>query len=631
MPYLPDVSQHPIYEPNGTIKIYHDVPLDSSYTHTFNSSTGSLASALESGQSSYLKYTLAPQGLSGGQSYSRLTEGSVRVEIFKGDLISCNYMQITNGINGENFPYWCFITDVEYVNNTTSDIFFEIDYLQTFWHRFTIPANFIEREHCLVSQDVIGKNMVAEQLETGELICHDKEVYNFTPRDLLICYSPNWSDGDSLPQFVAWDSANSKYDVVTYLDNAQVEEQFAPQIRTGIIGAQAYLRISGAGLTTKEMMGRLMSATIAIAKGGCKTISVQFVAGEITDSMWGNSASTFNKWVSLQTNFKSVDGSETFVPHNAKTLQYPFCQILVTNNNGSTETYHPELFNSASNQVNFGGKMYINPNAYAYIFPYNYRGLGEDVENGIGLDYFPQIPFSEDSYAQWWAQNKESFTMGIASQVLGTAFMVTGGASAGAISGGISDEIGASALQGMANARMAGDAKSAGRFKSLAFQAFEQENAGGTRSEGMGRMKRMALGYGAQNIAKSLSQIQTARNAPDSLTMSNGNGNLQTIQGRCGFAFYKMGLTIEMAKTIDMYFDMFGYATHKVKVPNFTTAKTARPAYDYIKMQNCFILAQTGDRGLPEVAQNAIQAIFNNGITVWRTLSQIGNYNVNNR
>lgn len=628
MAYAPDVSAHTTLAPNGAIYVYEDVPFDSDYTHSLNRAVQGNAD-LQTVINGYLKHTLT------AQSYSRLTENSVRIQRSKEELKHCNYLAITNGAYyvagatnaltaNENMVFYAFITEVEYVNNITSDVYFEIDYLQTYWHCFTIPANFIEREHCLVANDVLGFNMLKENLETGELICHDKQDYNFTPRDLIICYSPNWSDGDSLPQFVAWDSAESKYDVVTYLDNAQVEEQFAPQIKTGIIGAQAYLRINGGALTTKEMMGRLMSATIAIAKGGCKTISVQFVAGEIVDSMWGNSASTFNKWIDLQTDFKSLDGSETFTPKNAKTLQFPFCQILMTNNNGSTETYHPELFRSANNQVNFGGKMYINPNAYAYMYPFNYRGLGEDKENGVGLDYFPQIPFSEDSYAQWWAKSKDSFLLGIGAQVASTAIMASGAGgmvkTASEISSmtanidnvgnkGFSSEIGVSSAS-----------LSQHRDISMNKSIQSESKSGGRRG--------MSLGFGVLGIARSLAQMSEARNAPDSLTMSNGNGNLQVIQGRCGFSFYKMSVTIEMAKIIDKYFDMFGYATNKVKVPNFLA--NPRSIWDYVKMDNCFIKAQTGQRGLPENAQKAIQAIFNNGITLWGNVAQVGNYNLDN-
>lgn len=620
MAYLPDVSQHPVYEPNGTIKIYHDVPLDSSYTHTFNSSTGSLASALEpSGSVGYKKYELS------AQSYSRLTEGSVRVQLFKGDLISCNYMQITNGINGEGFPYWCFITDVEYVNNTTSDIFFEIDYLQTFWHRFTIPANFIEREHCLVSEDVVGKNLYPESLELGEYLVNNyyhKNYYDKNTAYFVILYIPNLNTTSNA--YVYYDSATN-----TCQRGIAHADQFKPGIRCGFGDVPACLSfpVANGNECFNQAIAKLVDANANI-------LSAYVVSGEMYDDNFNQT--TFNNHtitISETQTFKRTDGTTYSDVRNKKLLNYPFKSLVVSNNNGQTCDLKWELFSGRENGVvvaTFYNTNAMIPNPVATVAPKFYRQTGIDYDNTVVITDFPQMNWSEDSYSRWWAQNQSNLGLSLTSTAISTGFMILG-KGAGVATGGIGAEIGASALQGMVNARLAGDPKSAGRFKSLASQAFEQESAGGSRSEGFGRMKRMALGYGAQNIAKTLGQIQVARDTPDTAKIQTNMANLNGLQGRMGFTFYDMGISGEMAEIIDKYFDMFGYATNKVKIPNFTTIQTARPNWDYIKMQNCLILAQTGDRGLPEVAQNAIQEIFNNGITVWRNLSQIGNYNITNR
>ena len=230
MPYQPSVSAHIIVEPNAIIYLYADVPFDSDYTHTLNrnaegnSNLLSVIGTTPSAQSSgYCMHRLT------AQSYSRLTENSVDIAIGKDALVHCNYMAIQNGSgfpvnsdpNGasavssiDNKIYYCFITDVEYVNNRVSRVFFEIDYLQTYWFNFTVPANFIEREHCAVSEDTINNNLINEQLDTGELVCWGLETYRQTPRDLVVCYSPNYSDGSSLPNFVAWNSGDQKFEVV---------------------------------------------------------------------------------------------------------------------------------------------------------------------------------------------------------------------------------------------------------------------------------------------------------------------------------------------------------------------------------------------------------------------------------
>lgn len=612
MPYLPDVSQHPIYEPNGTIKIYHDVPLDSSYTHTFNSSIGDLASAI----SEYSKYTLT------AQSYSRLTEGSVRVQLFKGDLISCNYMQITNGINGENFPYWCFITDVEYVNNTTSDIFFEIDYLQTFWHRFTIPANFIEREHCLVSEDRVGANLIPEGLDLGDYIINNYKHNNDyeTGKHIVILYVPNLPAGSGAQPYLLPDGS------VTGVEPADF---YHCNDRNGFGKAPALVVLNDS-TNLNVAIGNLIDNNNSI-------VAIYQIGNEMyTDNFVSNGYSGHSNYFDEGTTFKKTDGTLYSDVRNKKLFNYPYRQLIVSNNNGQNAEFKWELFDNSyqgNRRALFMRGNVMLPTPVSFVYPEYYRGKVADYENRVVIDDFPQVNWSEDSFSKWWAQNKANLGLSLATTALSTGFMIMGGGlGAGATGGGgIAEDFGTSALQGMVNARLAGDPKSAGRFKSLATQAFENEVAGNSKNMGMGRMGRMALGYGAQSIAKTLGQVQIAKVTPDNANIQKNNALANVLVGNFGFTFYDMGISGEMAEIIDKYFDMFGYATHKVKVPNFTTAQTARPAYDYIKMQNCFILAQTGDRGLPEVAQNAIQAIFNNGITIWRTLSQIGNYNVNNR
>ena len=106
---------------------------------------------------------------------------------------------------------------------------------------------------------------------------------------------------------------------------------------------------------------------------------------------------------------------------------------------------------------------------------------------------------------------------------------------------------------------------------------------------------------------------------------------LALLENRMGFVFYEVGISGYMAKIIDDYFELYGYACHQEKVPNFKAQATRRPIWNYCKMQNAQIEAQTGTRrGLPQEAQKAIEDIFNNGITLWSDIAKVGNYNLDN-
>ena len=638
MSYNPSTNQydyndgsHPIYAPNGTIKIYHDVPLDSSYTHTYNSSIGDLASALEpSGSTGYRKYTLT------AQSYSRLTQNSVRVQLFKGDLISCNYMQITNGINGENFPYFCFITNVEYVNNATSDIFFEIDYLQTFWDRFTIPANFIEREHCLVSEDTVRNNLVPESVANGDMIVQKTDHYTYPlfnsyiqsqqiPWHIVIAYVPNW-DGSST-KYVKWETAIP----TTVQQRIAPTEQTLPQKRNGFLSPVCFISQAVVASDIVSMIGNIQRVVNELTDDNAQIIDMFMIPSEVhSDNFNADGIVSVHPFsVSRPTAFKYMSKAGSYTPHNMKLFHSPYSKIVVSNNNGGNTEYNWEKFTSGETNASFGILSAMNPNPVLHIYPAQYRNINADFESGLTFEDFPKVSWNEDSFSKWWAQNKTNFGLSLATGAISTGLMIATGGASGLARAGQLAETGGEAMRLMATENMSGGKDASGLgFKDIAKKAFQQADI--ARKNALGRMGFNA-GMGAQRIAQTLGQLPHAQATPDSAKIQSNIPVVNGLQNRIGFVAYSMGVSGEMAEIIDKYFDMFGYQTNKVKTPNFMSSTTARPIFDYVKMQHCFIKAQTGDRGLPEIAQDTIQEIFNNGITIWRDLADVGNYNLTNR
>ena len=72
---------------------------------------------------------------------------------------------------------------------------------------------------------------------------------------------------------------------------------------------------------------------------------------------------------------------------------------------------------------------------------------------------------------------------------------------------------------------------------------------------------------------------------------------------------------------IDDYFDLLGYSTCRVKVPN----TNHRQNWWYTKTIDCNI---TGT--VPNDYMNKIKQAYNNGITFWRNPSNFLNYSVSN-
>ena len=82
-----------------------------------------------------------------------------------------------------------------------------------------------------------------------------------------------------------------------------------------------------------------------------------------------------------------------------------------------------------------------------------------------------------------------------------------------------------------------------------------------------------------------------------------------------------MSITAQFARTLDDFFDMYGYATHRVKTPNVNH----RQNWWYTKTVNANI---TGN--VPNDEMNKIKEAYNNGLTFWKNPSNFLNYSVSN-
>ena len=122
-------------QPQTNIKLLHNVPLDTTYDHTIYFESASAQTSYFSG---LVKYNLT------NYSYQRVKKGVARVGVKSDNLYDCNYMMFQNSAFGTKW-FYAFITSVEYVNNETSDVFFEMDVMQTWFFDFELEHCFVER------------------------------------------------------------------------------------------------------------------------------------------------------------------------------------------------------------------------------------------------------------------------------------------------------------------------------------------------------------------------------------------------------------------------------------------------------------------------------------------------------
>lgn len=256
-----------------------------------------------------------------------------------------------------------------------------------------------------------------------------------------------------------------------------------------------------------------------------------------------------------------------YTPRNKKLYTYPYNFLLISNNTGQTAEIRWEDFNDTPTFV-IRGVFVSTPAAFCY--PLHYRGMTNAYDDGLVISNFPQCAWSGDTFKAWWAQNKSSFVTSGISSVLGD----------------VAKGVGAAGLSG-------------------------------NPLIGLG----VAAGSIVQDVNADIAQVTDIKRTPNQTHGQTQTDSLNAAIGRVQFNFYSMSIKAEFAQSIDDYFDRYGYATKKNKVPN----RNVRPHWTFTKTIGCTI---TGS--LPSDDAVKICNIYNNGITFWKDATEVGNYNLDN-
>lgn len=505
-------------QPDTTVVLLKECPLDNTYEHTifFSSKTA---------QYNYFyglrKYTLT------NQSYTRVNRGYIRVQRKSDDLYDCNYMMFQNTAYGNKW-FYAFITSVEFINNVTCEVRFEIDEMQTWHFDYTLKECFVEREHS--ATDVIGENLIPEGLEQGDYVANgppaSMECADFNPTIIMAC---TFNDDDDLTPATG-EELNSVYSGLKY------------NVFTSAAHANTFIQRATEKNKLDGIVAMFMSPFYNFDPSG--------------------SPLTF-KVYQVQKSYGTLDG---YRPRNKKLYTAPYNVLHVMNDVTSTD-YKYELF--SDNTCNFIVSGCVAPSVTQVLYPSDYAGIDgvATPEYRMSITDYPQCAWTSDVYAAWLAQNTGSLAAKGASAVLSVG-------------------------TGVAAAAMTGNPMAA---------------VGGVTS---------AL----NSVFSTVGQMYDLSTKPP---QANGTQSSMIDFAMDAKKFWYVPLCVkrEFAEIIDNFFDMFGYATHKVKIPN----RNVRPHWTFVKTRTCIIVG-----GVPSDSTKKICSIYNNGITFWKNGNEVGNYSLNN-
>ena len=591
------------------IYILKGVPLDKDYNNT-------LYFANETDQwntfYSFLKYHPARY------SYQRENKNVLKVEILNDNLYDCNYIMFQNS-NYSNKWFYAFIDRTEYINETTSAIYYTIDEMQTWYFDYDMGMCMVDREH--TETDEIGDNVVAENFKTNEYVVNDFNNTNFNILlgAVMLKARPHsfFTDTGRSPNEpnLMFPLAEMQVNQSTYTQNFTgsvflytgffLNYQDYQQIASTI--SQYYLNLpfyyDASTLQPSISLSNFYSLPIFINK---------IVTGQIKDNVTGyifteddiigiytypiqlanihyrdDNAGSYPEGTAISDpiiinipqmfRYKKAKNLAAYIPKNNKLFTFPYVKIEASANNGSKKEFAFENF--APNYI--GHFYWRGTNIYTgavTFYPFDYNNEYENYQDiGLTIDEFPNCIYNGNAFTRYWERNKE--------RVMLSMFLT----SMSVIPAAIATSTGAGAVAALP----------------------------------------VIAGATIANTKLATDMMVLEKTPPETY----GNVNTQNVQNAFKgqrFTLYSKTIWGEYAEIIDNYFTMYGYKINKLKIPNVKNANAAlRPHWNYIKTTNCIIHPSAG-KGLPQTSENIISSIYNKGVTFWMNANEVGDYSLNN-
>lgn len=583
-------------EPNTTIQFMRGVPLDPSNDHQviFNSIND---------QSDAFSLKIKPGMSFTHQYYQRVNRNTLRVHTSAYNLYDCNYLRFRNESHGNKW-FYAFVTQVDYINESVTEVTYQLDIFQTWMFNFNLQQCFVERQH--QETDNIGDNLQGEPILTGEYelssyyrIQHDMNdcliVAGFIPITLLSSNHGQLVDG-----------------VFSGLKLLAFERDDGATSRGGIRDLNAL--INSLALKPDNMVYMfLCPRTMLESRLNIVDYDDSIRCYEISSSMKGLTGTTDKNY---KGEFFTLRGTEdfgkindvSFVPKNKKLYTYPFNYFGVMTPDGNEMKLRYEFFTELKPVLRLESS--VNLPVKVSVRPTNYKGaksdsVGETMSTGfVGqqllLQGYPMCSWRSDTFLAWVAQSALPTVTNLASNLLG-------------------NKLAANLQTNLINNRPENQAFQNGIPSSMVGNQLDKYRAD---TKAVQMQKEIADKQVALRTATSVAM--GANNALISNGVSDGvvdNGNVNVSNGSQQIFTYRAHCMPERARSIDDFFTMFGYAQNRILVPNMK----ARPHWTYIKTTNC-----EANGNMPADDIEAIKSLFNNGITIWRNIDEVGDYTLDN-
>ena len=558
-------------QPNSIIQLFQGINLDNRYLHT-------IYFASEAAQNTWFTGKVFKSYQQ--QSYTRYTRNQIKIKDDVTNLFGCTYMRFKNDRTVDKW-FYAFVTGVDYVNEGTALVTYEIDVMQTwFMQGGSLQPCMVLREH--VNDDTFGLNLEEEPI--GSDVYDSDLVYNFG--------SGTFDD----------------YSVV--MQTTGSEDMTDHHMIQGLFSGCTY-RILQAN--SQGQGNNIYNRGISMLGSWSLQEQQENIIDLYTVPTFCCGENTGHLHVSGEIEIPSA--YDNYTPKNKKLFMFPYSYLMVTTHMGDVAIFRWEYFEGTTGadcEFEVDGTMLGGGEIRCY--PRAYNGQDHNVDAGVVMGNFPKNTAAYDAYQAWIA--------GGGSTRLENDRRVNSVKGAGGVMkaiGSIANMISPSSSSRVTDVLEPTGTRVNGHN---VLDVTRREVSDQYRSPSSGAMAG-AVG-GALSTAGELVEAKNnmqyefndAAYAPN-IIVGAPTSCLPVSQRDANIYFYHTHVRDDEVKRIDDFFSCYGYSIKKVKQPNLT----GRKYWNFVQTQGAVI-----NGNMPASSKDAIARIFDSGITFWHNGDKIGDY-----
>lgn len=426
-----------------------------------------------------------------------------------------------------------------------------------------------------------GSNLLPEGLEIGEPIKNVSSAIN----GLGICYVIAYSRDPAQDNLGA---SGSNYNGCIVNGIASGLWYYISNMNNCLTMLQT---ISNAGFAD-SVVAVYSIPTIAIL-GWDPTYSIE----ELDDryQVWGFWVNNQFESNGREINFNSTPSTlNGYTPRNQKLRTYPYCYLGYEPSNGSRNIFRYEDFTNGT--PSFSMRSEINPNPTVFFIPKNYKGDNLNVTESATLNGYPTISYHTDFFNSWLAQNSGIVSLNMQQEQFNYQL-------------------------GIAKDSVNYVGNSINNALSMNIGQFVNDSA---------NVLLNTYGDSVNHdfyVQRQMAQIEKQSMLSNPSSMGSGNTTLLGYDLQKEDVFTRYTIKSQFAERIDLFFDMYGYLTNKLKVPNLYN----RPNWNYVKTIGANITGHGATGNVPQTELQIIRNMFDNGVTLWHNPATFLDYSQNNR